>query len=71
MVWDLGVIPASILTVGSGINGYEVVTGYLEFMAPGSATGTYTHAFLYSAGDMKTLGPSPATTMLWTVCTRN
>jgi uncharacterized membrane protein len=59
MVKDLGVFPAPIPTVGSGINGYDEVTGYLKFLAAGSVTGTYTHAFLYSAGRMKDIGTLP------------
>lgn len=51
-VIDLGVVPGANSSVGNGINGYDQVTGALNF--PLSS-----HVFLYSAGTMTDLGTAP------------
>jgi probable HAF family extracellular repeat protein len=56
---DLGLVPGANSSVAYGINGYDEVTGALQF--PESDTfGAYLfHTFLYNAGNLKDLGTAP------------
>ncbi len=54
-VIDLGVVPGASASIAYGVNGYDQVTGEVDF--PGTSnTDPYSHAFLYSAGTMKDIG---------------